>query len=92
MGYVIVFFVLVVFFSIFGGWIVAAVIDEEEARALEELEGLEEEKSLRVQILELKGEIQSLKNVDKILLEAIKGNLKSIEILMEIIEEWKNLL
>ena len=91
MAYVIAFFVLV-FFSIFCGWIVAAMIDEEEARELEELEGEIGEKSLRVQILELKGEIQSLKAVDKILLETIKGNLKSIEILMEIIEEWKNLL
>ena len=44
MVYIIVFFVLV-FFSIFCGWIVAAVIDEEEARALEGEMG---EKSLKV--------------------------------------------
>ena len=47
MAYVIAFFVLV-FFSIFCGWIVAAMIDEEEARELEELEGEIGEKSLRV--------------------------------------------
>ena len=89
MVYIIVFFVLV-FFSIFCGWIVAAVIDEEEARALEELEGEMGEKSLKVQIFELKEEIESLKNVDKILLEAIEGNFKSIEKLTEIIEQWGN--
>ena len=89
MVYVIVFFVLV-FFSIFCGWIVAAVIDEEDARELEELEGEMGEKSLKVQIFELKEEIQSLKNVDKILLEAIEGNFKSIEKLTEIIEQWGN--
>ena len=89
MVYVIVFFVLV-FFSIFCGWIVAAVIDEEDARELEELEGEMGEKSLKVQIFELKEEIESLKNVDKILLEAIEGNFKSIEKLTEIIEQWGN--
>ena len=47
MTYVIAFFVLV-FFSIFCGWVVAAIIDEEEARELEELEGEIGEKSLRV--------------------------------------------
>ena len=47
MTYVIAFFVLM-FFSIFCGWVVAAIIDEEEARELEELEGEIGEKSLRV--------------------------------------------
>lgn len=47
MTYVIAFFVLV-FFSIFCGWIVAAMIDEEEARELEELEKKEGKKSLQV--------------------------------------------
>ena len=47
MTYVIAFFVLV-FFSIFCGWVVTAMIDEEEARELEELEGEIGEKSLRV--------------------------------------------
>lgn len=88
MVYVIAFFVLV-FFSIFCGWIVAAMIDEEEARELGEEE---EEKSLKIEIFELRKEIQNLKKTDKILLEAIEGNLKSIEILTEIVEQWKNLL
>ena len=88
MAYVIAFFALV-FFSIFCGWIVAAMIDEEEAHELEEKE---EEKSLEVQIFELREEIQNLKKTDKILLEAIEGNLKSIEILTEIVEQWKSLL
>lgn len=86
MVYVIAFFVLV-FFSIFCGWVVAVMIDEEEARELEE-----GEKSLKVEIFELRKEIQNLKKTDKILLEAIEGNLKSIEILTEIVEQWKNLL
>ena len=69
MGYVIAFFVLV-FISIFCGWIVAAMIDEEEAR---ELEGKGEEKNLQVQISELREEIQSLKEVNEELREAVKN-------------------
>lgn len=47
MVYIIAFFVLV-FFSIFCGWIVAAMIDEQEACELEELEKKEGKKSLQV--------------------------------------------
>jgi len=89
MTYVIVFFVLV-FISIFCGWVVAAMIDEEEARELEELEKKEGKKSLQVQIFELKEEIESLKRVDEELLEAIKGNFELIEKLTEKAEQWEN--
>ena len=85
MGYVIAFFALV-FFSIFCGWIVAAMIDEEEARELEESEKKESKKSLQVQIFELKEEIESLKKVDEELLKAVKGNFELIEKLTEKIE------
>lgn len=88
MAYVIAFFTLV-FFSIFCGWVVAAMIDEEEARELEELEKKEGKKSLQVQIFELKEEIESLKRVDEALLEAIKENFESIEKLTERVEQWK---
>lgn len=47
MVYVIAFFALVLFFSIVYG-IVVAMIDEEEARELEELEKKEGKKSLQV--------------------------------------------
>lgn len=83
MGYVIAFFVLV-FFCIFCGWIVAAMIDEEEARELEELEKKEGKKSLQVQIFELEEEIKSLKATDDLLREAIEGNFKLIEKVMEL--------
>ena len=83
MTYVIAFFVLV-FFSIFCGWIVAAMIDEEEARELEELEKKEGKKSLQVQIFELEEEIKSLKATDDLLREAIEGNFKLIEKIMEL--------
>jgi len=53
MVYIITFLVLV-FFSIFCGWVVAAMIDEEEACELDEKE---EDKSLEVQISELREEI-----------------------------------
>ena len=86
MTYVIAFFVLV-FISIFCGWIVAAMIDEEEAR---ELEGKEEDKSLEVQISELREEIQNLKKVDEELLGTIKGNFELIEKLTERVEQWEN--
>jgi len=85
MVYVITFLVLV-FFSIFCGWVVAAMIDEEEARELEELEKKEGKKSLQVQIFELKEELGSLKRVDEELLRAIKGNFELIEKLMEKVE------
>lgn len=83
MTYVIAFFVLV-FISIFCGWIVAAMIDEEEARELEELEKKEGKKSLQVQIFELEEEIKSLKATDDLLREAIEGNFKLIEKIMEL--------
>ena len=86
MTYVIAFFVLV-FISIFCGWIVAVMIDEEEAR---ELEGKEEDKSLEVQISELREEIQNLKKVDEELLGTIKGNFELIEKLTERVEQWEN--
>lgn len=89
MGYVIAFFVLV-FISIFCGWIVAAMIDEEEARELEELEKKESKKSLQVQIFELKEEIQGSRKVEKELLEAIRGNFELIEELAEKVEKWEN--
>ena len=88
MAYVIVFFALV-FFSVFCGWIVAAMIDEEEARELEELEKKEGKKSLQVQIFELKEEIVSSRKIEEELWEAIKGNFKLIEELTEIVKQWK---
>ena len=63
MVYVIAFFVLV-FFSIFCGWIVAAMIDEEEARELEELEKKESKKNLRVSMLELREEIATSRKIE----------------------------
>lgn len=89
MTYVIAFFVLV-FISIFCGWIVAAMIDEEEVRELEELEKKEGKKSLQVQIFELREEIESLKRVDEELLGTIKGNFELIEKLAEKVEKWEN--
>lgn len=86
MVYVIAFFALV-FFSIFCGWIVAAMIDEEEAC---ELEGKEEEKNLRVDILELEGEILRSRKIEEELLKAIKGNFELIEKLTEKVEKWEN--
>ena len=89
MVYGIVFFVLV-FFSIFCGWIVAAVIDEEEARELEELEKKEGKKSLQVQIFELKEEINSSRKIEEELLKAIKENFELIKKLTEKVEQWEN--
>lgn len=84
MVYVIAFFVLV-FFSIFCGWIVAAMIDEEEARELEEKE---EDKSLEVQISELREEIQNLKKINEELREAMK--IRLMRELTGVVEKWKN--
>ena len=89
MTYVIAFFVLV-FISIFCGWIVAAMIDEEEARELEELEKQESEKSLRVKMLELKEEIASSRKIEEELLKAVRGNFELIEKLTERVEQWEN--
>ena len=89
MAYVIAFFVLV-FFSIFCGWIVAAMIDEEEARELEELEKKEGKKSLQVQIFELKEEINSSRKIEEELLKAIKENFELIKKLTEKVEQWEN--
>ena len=89
MTYVIAFFVLV-FFSIFCGWIVAAMIDEEEARELEELEKKEGKKSLQVQIFELKEEINSSRKIEEELLKAIKENFELIKKLTERVEQWKD--
>lgn len=89
MAYVIAFFALV-FFSIFCGWIVAVMIDEEEARELEELEKEESEKSLRVKMLELREEIASSRKIEGELLEAVKGNFELIEKLTEKVEKWKD--
>lgn len=89
MTYVITFFVLV-FFSIFCGWIVAAMIDEEEARELEELEKKESEKSLQVQIFELREEIASSRKIEEELLKAVRGNFELIEKLTERVEQWKD--
>ena len=89
MGYVIAFFVLV-FFCIFCGWIVAAMIDEEEARELEELEKKEGKKSLQVQIFELKEEINSSRKIEEELLKAIKENFELIKKLTERVEQWKD--
>lgn len=89
MGYVIAFFVLV-FISIFCGWIVAAMIDEEEARELEELKKKESEKSLRMKMLELKEEIASSRKIEEELLKAVRGNFELIEKLTERVEQWKD--
>lgn len=89
MGYVIAFFVLV-FFCIFCGWIVAAMIDEEEARELEELEKKESEKSLRMKMLELREEIASSRKIEEELLKAVRGNFELIEKLTERVEQWKD--
>lgn len=89
MAYVIAFFALV-FFSIFCGWIVAAMIDEEEARELEELEKKEGKKSLQVQIFELKEEINSSRKIEEELLKAIKENFELIKKLTEKVEQWEN--
>lgn len=89
MTYVIAFFVLV-FISIFCGWIVAAMIDEEEARELEELEKKESEKSLQVQIFELKEEINSSRKIEEELLKAIKENFELIKKLTEKVEQWED--
>lgn len=88
MTYVIAFFVLV-FISIFCGWIVAAMIDEEEARELEELEKKESEKSLRMKMLELREEIASSRKIEEELLKAVRGNFELIEKLTERVEQWK---
>ncbi len=87
MGYVIAFFVLV-FICIFCGWIVAAMIDEEEVHELEELEKKEEKKNLRVQMLELREEIASSRKIEEELLKAIKGNFELIKELTEKVEKW----
>ncbi len=84
MVYVITFLVLV-FFSIFCGWVVAAMIDEEEARELDEKE---EDKSLEVQISELREEIQNLKKVNEELREAMK--IRLMRELTGVVEKWKN--
>lgn len=89
MTYVIAFFVLV-FISIFCGWIVAAMIDEEEARELEELEKKESEKSLRMKMLELREEIASSRKIEEELLKAVRGNFELIEKLTERVEQWKD--
>lgn len=89
MTYVIAFFVLV-FISIFCGWIVAAMIDEEEAREREELEKKESEKSLRMKMLELKEEIASSRKIEEELLKAVRGNFELIEKLTERVEQWKD--
>lgn len=89
MTYVIVFFVLV-FISIFCGWVVAAMIDEEEARELEELEKKESEKSLRMKMLELREEIASSRKIEEELLKAVRGNFELIEKLTERVEQWKD--
>ena len=89
MIYVIAFFVLV-FISIFCGWIVAAMIDEEEARELEELEKKESEKSLRMKMLELREEIASSRKIEEELLAAVRGNFELIEKLTERVEQWKD--
>lgn len=89
MTYVIVFFVLV-FISIFCGWVVAAMIDEEEARELEELEKEESEKSLRVKMLELREGIVSSRKIEEELLEAVKGNFELKEKSTERVEQWKD--
>lgn len=84
MVYVITFLVLV-FFSIFCGWVVAAMIDEEETRELDEKE---EDKSLEVQISELREEIQNLKKVNEELREAMK--IRLMRELTGVVEKWKN--
>lgn len=89
MTYVIAFFVLV-FISIFCGWIVAAMIDEEEARELEELEKKESEKSLRMKMLELREEIASSRKIEEELLKAVRGNFELIEKLTEKVEQWED--
>lgn len=89
MTYVIAFFVLV-FISIFCGWIVAAMIDEEEARELEELEKKESEKSLRMKMFELREEIASSRKIEEELLKAVRGNFELIEKLTERVEQWKD--
>ena len=89
MTYVIAFFVLV-FFCIFCGWIVAAMIDEEEARELEELEKKESEKSLRMKMLELREEIASSRKIEEELLKAVRGNFELIEKLTERVEQWND--
>ena len=84
MVYIITFLVLV-FFSIFCGWVVAAMIDEEEACELDEKE---EDKSLEVQISELREEIQNLKKVNEELREVMK--IRLMRELTGVVEKWKN--